>query len=421
MGPRSSGWNRYQNGEVVETVATNFINDTEFQKYKEAGFTYLIAETDAKYGSETLGTYMQLAEKHDLDVVLMDDAINEMLQGNPEHPVNADIIAFRTNDMLANYPETFKGWMLRGEPPIEYLGYYTDVTTAIKKIDPRNYLYTACLPYHATIDNFTTDETVTDKGEAYTSYIHSYGKLLGEFNYDLYPLQAKNALRSDWLQNLALAAGTAKENGFPTGITLQSCEYYTNWGLKNRIPDDEQDIGFQMYTALAYGMRKINYFTYWEHYRQNTSNYYTASMVMYPTDGGTESVTTKIYDAVKSVNTEIKKYDHVLMNYGWEGALALGGATDGTTSYANSRIASCNATSDAVIGCMKDAVGYDGYMIANANNPATSEETIVTIRFNHATKAIVYIDGEREEVSLENGSYTVTVPIGEGIFVIPVI
>ena len=70
---------------------------------------------------------------------------------------------------------------------------------------------------------------------------------------------------------------------------------------------------------------------------------------------------------------------------------------------------------------MKDVDGYDGYMVANASEPSKSSTSSVTLTFNNATKALVYVNGVAQEVTLTNGAYTVSVADGEGVFIIPIL
>ena len=422
MGPRQGEQWRYEKGVGQEKITTSFLNEKEFQKYKDAGFTYLIAENDASYYSKELPSYMELAEKVGLDVVVMDYNINNYLRGIED--INPTDIKTKTQHAINQYGDTFKGWMLADEPSISQLNNYKEVVENIRSVAKDKYLMVACYPKHADIDLLTTDSQMiesNDKTLAYTSYLTSFGTLLGEFNYDLYPLVGETNLRDEWLDNLCLAASGGKEMGFLNGITIQSSDFYNSYGLKSRAPTKQDDIGFQVYTALAYGMRKINYYTYWSHDSQSPNRYQTQAMVMYPTDGGEESVETDIYYAVQKVNQEIKQYDHVLMNYAWEGSITLGGADDKSLGYSNDRLVTSTATTNAVIGCMKDALGYDGYMIANANNPYKDIATTVSVTFKDATKAIVYVDGKEELIDLNHGTYETTIPSGEGVFIIPIV
>ena len=74
----------------------------------------------------------------------------------------------------------------------------------------------------------------------------------------------------------------------------------------------------------------------------------------------------------------------------------------------------------AIIGCMKDADGYDGYWVVNATDPGQDLSNNVTVEFKKATKAIAYIQGEETEIELEDGKYTFSLAAGEGVFVIPI-
>ena len=89
------------------------------------------------------------------------------------------------------------------------------------------------------------------------------------------------------------------------------------------------------------------------------------------------------------------------------------------SSYNSPRISNISSTQDAIVGCLKDSKGYDGFMLVNATDPADDTETEVTVTFCDATKAIVYIKGEETEIELVDGTYKTTLATGEGVFVIP--
>ena len=70
---------------------------------------------------------------------------------------------------------------------------------------------------------------------------------------------------------------------------------------------------------------------------------------------------------------------------------------------------------------MKDSDGFDGYMIADAQNPTVGagKSTKVTLTFHDATKALVYVDGEEQNIELTDGKMTIDLAVGSGVFVIP--
>ena len=261
----------------------------------------------------------------------------------------------------------------------------------------------------------------------YTSYIQKFGNAAGNFIFDRYPLLKNIAkdktitysLDTGWLTNLETVAEQGKAGGFSTGVTLQSYggEWWSTtyqWYGENlkRDPISDADIQFQVYTALAYGMKSINYFTYWEHPLQ-TKEYYTSCMVEYGENGGVE---TDVYNYVKHANEEIKKFDHVFLDYDWQETLSASDSED-----TKGCISSWSQTSDVLISRMYDKKKQlDGFWLVNASDPYNKTEKTMDVTFANATRALVFVDGEQKIVSLTGGKYETTLAAGEGQFIIPI-
>ena len=99
---------------------------------------------------------------------------------------------------------------------------------------------------------------------------------------------------------------------------------------------------------------------------------------------------------------------------------SMGAGLKAAGDYKDPRIASATATDEAIIGCMKDENGFDGYMIVNATDPGQKLSNSVTVEFKEATKALAYVQGEEQTITLKDGSYTFDLAAGEGVFVIPI-
>ena len=263
--------------------------------------------------------------------------------------------------------------------------------------------------------------------EKYSNYANAYGNLFGEFTYDFYPFKhsyksfigikydEKDYMRSDWFQNLTLVASNAK-GAYNTGITVQSYAEALNEKDHYRAVT-QADVSFQVYSALAYGMKSINYFTYGEHWDASVG---TTSCMIY------NGEKTDVYYAVQKTNNEIKAFDHVLLDFNWQGTVGItGDNTNGIMSYVDSytskRISAATASNDAIIGCLKDSKGYDGFMLVNATDPSANITETISVTFHNADHAKVYINGVESIVELNNGVYEVTLTPGQGIFVIPYI
>ena len=124
--------------------------------------------------------------------------------------------------------------------------------------------------------------------------------------------------------------------------------------------------------------------------------------------------------AVTAVNAEVDKLAPVFKSFTWKGTLDIEAGSSASTLLSK-RLTSASATgARTFIGCMKDADGFDGYMIANASGPRANKTATVTLTFANATHALVYGGGEPQTVALTDGVCKVTVDAGDGIFVIPI-
>ena len=433
------GTPQYYNTDTIDRMAYACPEISEFQRYKDAGLTLLNTEFVAPLKNDALTpeaqaelvAYLEAAQKYDLGVIVYSDLLSTLLEyeGNVnQHPnfgENWELLLDLYVQFLEQYP-AFKGFVMSDELTIKRITNYTTIVNYLKSKYPDLMLISSQLPVYAYDDNtwgpdaLTTDETKkSNKKSAYEDYVTQFGNALGHFTYDNYSLYLKERaivsdnwyVEEDWHTNLKYVSELAKENGFTTGITIQSCylKGNSNWlgGLNRYAPENKEDIGFQVYTALAFGMQDIHFFTYADH----------------PTDDNVDQSmqnNENVYNAVKAVNGELNTFANVFKSYTWDQTLEI--ASNSTNSSTeNSRLKEVESTAAKVyVGCMKDVDGFDGYMVANADDPRDAAQTSVTLTFNNATHALVYKNGERSKIKLTDGKYVVVeVAAGEGAFVIP--
>ncbi len=416
----------YNNSDKVIRMAHVCPEPKDFAKYKAAGLNTLNSElvapiTNEKSPSEQTKVieYLTEAEKYDLDVLLFSDVINHLLR--LDHSIESDnaykdswkAIIDQYVDVYSKY-SAFAGFVLSDELAIGCLGNYTTVVTYLKDKYPNLILRLPMLPVYTDNGNLTTNSSLTDKMTIYKDYVSHFGGPLGCFTYDNYSLYKTNKIgegekyhvAEDWRNNLKWVSDVAKESNLYTGVTIQTC---SGAASENRYaPTQKSDIGFQIYTAMTFGMQEFGYYTYNPH----------------PTDkntGNSMSRNDSVYAAVQSVNRELATFEHVFKAFTWNQTLELAsGATNSATNDGN--LTSVQSTSMAsYIGCMRDEEGYYGYMVANAEGPRTSTNGSVTLTFNKATHAQVYYNGKCETKELTDKKLTVNLNVGEGAFVIPYI
>jgi hypothetical protein len=244
---------------------------------------------------------------------------------------------------------------------------------------------------------------------------------------------------------LELVASQAKANNINAGICIQSVTHYDGDRyeavLKEGYPKKTFEftgeidkngnltmgvnhIKMQAYTALAYGYKKIDYYTYWQHFNQVTGEITAQSPVMWDAKGNAKY--TPMYDYVKSANNEVTRFDEIIMAFDWQGTrLVTGGTATGNSfgdavSYASSGVAnSLTSAYDSIVGCFtfKD---YLGYMIVNVDHPQYNRANAVSINLGNYDYAICYINGKPVVKALTNGKLDLNVSCGGGVFVVPV-
>ena len=420
----------------TEENQVDWRTDTEFARYAAAGFNTVIAEKDVAYGKNydesgnasavknfvgsDLDTYMGLAAKYGIDVIVESQVLNNVLTGK----ATLENAGAEVTTMLSALKDrnNFKGILLADEPGIGQISNYRAVSEFIrtKAAMQGKTMFTSLIPYHM---GYSVFEAGYGKGNdldsKYRGYLNEFGSCLGLINPDIYPFGADSMLQN-YFKNLEMTAAVAKGTA-DSGLTIQSfAAKSSDDTMILREMNSKEYYTYQMYSALAYGMKNITYFTYWQHWGaiQEDEIHYNS---LIDAEG---AVNEPVYNAVKAANEEIRKFDQVYMDFAWQGTMkATGRDSDGLLAqmpeYLNARINSFTATEDTIMGCLKDSKGYDGFMLVNATDPEDKYTSKVSIIFKDAQKAIVYVAGEVQEVELTNGAYTAELAPGAGVFVIP--
>lgn len=426
------------------------INEQEFRDYKDAGFTFMLTEYDANwelgenFSDTNLYTTMQLAEKVGIPVIVHTGPL-ERYTNTEDFRISTENKEYlqKLVSTLSTY-KMFSGFSFKDEPKVEFARTFKAYKDYLLTLKPNAKFFVSYFPiYGAPHLSVAFGLNGKDARNTYTEYVDAYLENMNSFTYDYYPLRVNNAHKTNfiwdsWYENLEVVATEAKKyEGSKTGITIQTSSFgepsdpavrsSTN---QARTVSTKADVGFQMYSSLAYGVKEFGYFTYWLHWGsedKKAETFYDA-MVMPPETNGGAGVKTDCYYAVQAANNEIAKFDHVLLNYNWQGTMAV--TPNGKTKsallskvgdYKNERIKEVTVSEETIIGCMKDGNGYDGYMIVNSTEPSAKKNDKVTISFYKASKALAYINGEEKTITLKDGSYTFNIGAGEGVFVIPIV
>ena len=465
MGPRRAGKRKfnekYGNPRDPEEGYQSFWTDAVFQDYKDAGFTFLIPEGDAFFGTRIteegiveepdftksdLYFFIKEAEKHGLMVypscrILLDKIARQPGKLNDSEK---EVIRNFVKTITEQFSDICKGILLTDEPGIKAAEHIREIIAYVNELAPELDVFTSMLPIYGTVDSYDPkydkDEykdvpiTIEMREEAYQNYIDTYGDILGEFAYDFYPMNcgATDTLSPTFYKNLEMAAKSGLEKGFPIAITLQAfrmdAHYDPATGKGNEIfrTTSYEDIRYQVYSSLAFGVRRIGYFTFWQHYNEGDAEVFPTSMVVYDEAEESGYRKTSMYDAVKKVNEQIKAFDHVFLRFNWKGCRVVKKSDDYNIQlvnggYEQGMLKEVSAVRDALVGCFENPEdGREGYWIVNAHNPYFYEWNKVKLCFAGASHIQYYRAGRECCAQLEDdGSFSIRLGAGEGIFIIP--
>lgn len=468
IGPRRAG-KRYFNGVYgahpldPEEGFPSYIRDDVFEDYKASGLSFLMPEGDAFFGKRltkdgfveepdfeksNLYEYMCMAKKHGLGVYpTMHELFDDMTHGKcPFGEKEKAALKHFIQTVQEYFPETFWGVMLTDEPSYQLLGRVKEIvdylrSDEIRAIKPDLDIFASMLPMYGSLRSFGQD-TMEEKSKdsVYRQYLESAAEATGEISVDYYSLIYETGIAPSYYRNLEIAAEIGKEKGCPVTFTMQSqrLDEMLNYDsgrcrIVYRAPL-YNDMRWQVYSALAFGVKRLGYYTFWVHYDAGDGPARQRSaMVDY--DLGEESGyrKTEIYYAVQKVNDEILKFDHVFQRFDWQGCRMIRKSRTRNThmvqgGYEGGMLLETDSTRDTLIGCMKNPEdGAEGYWVVNADNPSWCSQNDVSLVFEHADRCVYYRKGREYDVPMtmmstdagERGTLSIRLDVGEGIFVIP--
>lgn len=466
MGPRRAGKRNFngqygKNNRDGNENYEGFITDDVFEAYKEAGLNILMPEADAYYGQNIsddgyvvendflksdLYEYMKMAEKHNLTVYpTVEEMFGPMTHNPGSFGEEEKKIIFDFVKTIQQYcPKSFGGIMLTDEPTYKSLDRVKKIvdylrSDEIKQIKPDLKMFSSMLPSYANLK--VLDDVETKENEkfafdekrikAYSNYMRKCTDALGEFGCDYYCLGRNGRISPGFYQNMEIMAEYGKENGHDISITLLSSRMDTEYnpstgrGITIFPITSYEDIRFQVYSALAFGMKKIGYYTFWQHYHESNTEVYPKAMINYEPSEEKGYRKTEIYYAVKEVNEEIRAIEHIFLHYNWQGCKVVRKSRDRNirlvkADYNKGCTENIKAYRDLLVGCFtRDTDDTEAYWIVNAQNPYRYENNDVSLKFKGAKRLTYYRKGKEYDVELDEGCFNIRLGVGEGIFAIP--
>lgn len=257
-------------------------------------------------------------------------------------------------------------------------------------------------------------------------YFENIAPLLGYVSYDQYPLNFSGTayVNATHLLNLEIMANYCKKYN----TELRSFVWAKTVATSHRALVGANDLRFQAYANLAFGVKEIPYYTYFNYYAPGKDG--CDSLIDCQTGARTSA-----YYWAKEVNNEIHSFEKAYLNFKWEGSMYLDAgmvtqqfALLEKSMTAHERLKNIRSNKDVVVGVFSDKDGAhgrtDGFMVMNYSDPYYAnkgEKDNVVLTFDNATHALVYKNGKQYIAELTDGKLSAYLEAGEGIFVVPYI
>ena len=478
-GPTDGQW--YIDGEPQVDNPTDFRTVEQLTTYKETGFNIYLAQDSINVDVATWETdgkiIMDRAHEAGLKVILTDKRIQNLSEpitvkgseapsgtaweiGANKRFRNLAALDSYIADCLSLYKDhpAFYGVMLGDEPSYHNAYCYGEVYKALKRLMPEIYVQYNLLPldekqstiqyrYPETTGTYTA-YSQADIEERYVNYLTLFLDSMGVdyIQYDDYPMHSATKGVSFWetttpyvaetyLRALQLVGELAKERDLAVKVVAQT--------FAQRSSGEDSPIYWRQITKddaywinnslLGFGVKEINYFTYWTKQSNSSSGEYFIDGGSFVDRNGNK---TALYTFMQTIMAENQAFAGTIKNFDYVGSRVY----TGSYKYDNSHIAWVNndytfkkvvsvttSTDATLVTELYDSENYNYmYMLMNTIDPneknGNSKNTTqsITVTFDSAyTKAYVYQNGVRTGVELTNGTYTVTLTAGQAVYVLP--
>ena len=251
-----------------------------------------------------------------------------------------------------------------------------------------------------------------------TDYYPLLQSVLGRDNY------IKEGLLNDYfvIANKTKEMNATGNHDVRTNFCIQSYEDPDATADQVRELTSQADITFQTNLAMAFGTKSFQYYTYCTYAGKQ------------PGIVDTSYKPGKMYPWVQNANAYAQFMAEAILNMSWNGAKVYQGqqiknptnaeAFKSVAKYEMKNFALIKgivARLDTVVSEFEDVNGNKAYMFVNYSEPSKGLEGDIFVNFSHkVNKAVIYQNGVKTVVDVQNNKLKLTLEAGGGAFVYPV-
>ncbi len=349
-----------------------------WQRVRDCNFT--VAGPYWGYSVEENKKMLDFCQQVGVRVLIMDSRINWQM-------VSDDNWRDTISKVIADYgahPATY-GYYLQDEPNYRLFRALGQISQEFQRQDPAHLPYINLFPTYASVEQLG-NPTYADHLDKFLSIVRP-----AVLSYDHYCLRADGTNTQEYFENMGLIRAYGLRYGVPTWNIIQSCSYHPSM----RDPSDV-DMRWQVYTSLAYGIKGLMYFTYWNAVVDK------------------EGKPARLYPVLQQLNSEIKALGRVLLGLTSTGVFHTGPTPPGAARLGVREIVRLPNDVPLVVGFFHAADATEYVMIANNQytEPVSFEATFLP----HVTAVaeVSRADGSEMPLELTGHKLPLTLPPGDG-------
>ena len=300
-----------------------------------------------------------------------------------------NIVTTKTDEELRDYFEkeykkldekysSFAGIHYIDEPGYKDWKRAKEIKSAFKSVFPNKLFFLNLLQVYAPHWAFPNGPVYMPDADWWLpdddDYIKYYESYLKEANpemfcYDYYPMRYEFPYMLDqYFLQLHLSYKYSKQANVPLICFVQN----GLWDVSGRVPN-EDELRWQVNTALAYNTKGICYYTYW------AADPYHKRMCHHESGEKTSN-----YYWVQQINKDLLFVDEYILNFLFEGYILVGNTPNGEKTVESDRIYNFGkikgfSGGDIFVGCFKyykDEKSYNAYIVVNNSIKNSLDETL---------------------------------------------
>ena len=352
----------------------------------------------------------------------------------------------------------FYGVMLADEPSYHNWYCYGQVYRSLKRIAPEMYVQYNLLPLEQNLSTIKyrypglankSSATNPELETAYKSYVEGFLNSMKTdyIQYDDYPFKSaeegvlfwkeeKPFVDNTCLRNIQLIAEIAQDRGLSVKVVTQTCLMRSGGsdGPVHIRKISEEDARWLNNYLMGFGVKQINYFTYWTKASNSSSGeWYDDGGTFVNRDG---SINEEVYNIMKNIMAENTNFAPTISHFDYSDSHVYG--SDNDKNLNNDHIAWSSSLTDSnysfkwianvttskeytLVTELFDAERYNYmYMAMNTIDPYYGGTQNITITLSSQVKSFLVFNPQLDEwEEIDGNSYTISLDAGQAIYIMP--